>query len=159
MRWAGAHGRRAAFIDIPTGTSLASHDREHVDIDDAGAEEDAAGAVPEASMSDLAPSGPASDPSRSSGRPHSRRRRTTSTAFAARLLAYADLVRSDDRNTFHRARDAFMAREIEALMASGVPSDKVAVVLGAAHAAAFVAGDVDRSLEATLPPPVQSRSR
>ena len=30
------------------------------------------------------------------------------------------------------------------------------MVLGAAHAAAFVAGDVDRSLEATLPPPVQS---
>ena len=53
IQWAVAHGRRAAFIDIPTGTSLASHDREHVDIDDAGAEEDAAGAVPEASMSDL----------------------------------------------------------------------------------------------------------
>ena len=46
--------------------------------------------------------------------------------------------------------------EIEAQIASGVSSEKVVVVLGAAHAAAIVAGDVDRSLEATLPPAIQS---
>jgi hypothetical protein len=72
------------------------------------------------------------------------------------MIAYADLVRLEERNPFHRARDAYMSREIEAQIASGVSSEKVVVVLGAAHAAAIMAGDVDRSLEATLPPAIQS---
>jgi Family of unknown function (DUF5682) len=156
IQWAVAHGRRAAFIDIPTGTSLASHDREHVDIDDAGADEDAAGAVPEASMSDLCAERTGFRSFEEFWEASFEAPAHDLDSFRSALLAYADLVRSEDRNTFHRARDAFMSREIEALMASGVPSDKIAVVLGAAHAAAIVAGDVDRSLEATLPLPVQS---
>jgi hypothetical protein len=48
-----------------------------------------------------------------------------------------------------------MAREIDAQIASAAAGNAV-VVLGAAHAAAMAAGDVDRSLEATLPATVPS---
>jgi Family of unknown function (DUF5682) len=155
LRWAQTHQRRAAFIDIPTGTSLASHDGEHVDVEsDAGGEDENLPAPPTINQLCAERTGYRSfeefweasfeAPAHDLG------------GFRAALMAYADLVRGEDRDSFHRARDAYMSREIEAQMSSGVAPQKVVVVLGAAHAAAIVAGDVDRSLEATLPPPVQS---
>ena len=71
------------------------------------------------------------------------------------MIAYADLVRLESEIRFIAPAAPHVA-EIEAQIA-GVSSEKVVVVLGAAHAAAIMAGDVDRSLEATLPPAIQSQ--
>ena len=147
IRWAQQHGRRAAFIDIATGTSLAV-DQEpghHLADDDAGSNLNARCAERTGFRSfdefwDASFETPRHDPE----------------SFRAALIAYADLVRQEDRGTFHRARDAYMSREIDKVVASGVSSNNIAVILGAAHAAALAAGDVDRSLEATLPAPVQT---
>lgn len=63
-------------------------------------------------------------------------------AFRAALLAYADIVRHEGRAELHRARDAHMARRINEATATVAP-ERIVVVLGAAHVAALVAGDVD----------------
>src|SRR5262245_42042761 len=155
LQWAQTHRRRAAFIDIPTGTSLASHDRDHTDIDDESSGDDTDTPLPP-TINQLCAE-------RTGYRSFEEFWEASFEApahgldgFREALIAYADLIRAEDRDSFHRARDAYMSREIEAQMAAGVASEKVVVVLGAAHAAAIVAGDVDRALEATLPPPVQS---
>jgi hypothetical protein len=157
VRWAHANGRRAAFIDIPTGASLARQDPE---VESGSRPEDetegdaSPGADSERSLDErcAALMGFRSFEEfweASFEAPHH-----DLSGFRTALLAYADLVRSQDRGTFHRARDAFMAREIDAVVASGVPTDEVVVVLGAAHAAALLAGDVDQGLVETLPTPV-----
>jgi hypothetical protein len=76
-------------------------------------------------------------------------------AFREALIAYADLVRNHGpESTYHRARDAFMARRIDEACGAH-PPEKIVAVLGAAHAAALAVGDVDdallASLEATVP--------
>jgi hypothetical protein len=155
LHWAQTHRRQAAFIDISTGMSLASHDRDHADIDGDAAGEDTQTPLPP-TINQLCAE-------RTGYRSFEEFWEASFEApahgldgFRDALIAYADLIRTEDRDSFHRARDAYMSREIEAQMAVGVAPDKVVVVLGAAHAAAIVAGDVDRALEATLPPPVQS---
>ncbi|MEO5730646.1 MAG: DUF5682 family protein, partial [Byssovorax sp.] len=78
-------------------------------------------------------------------------------AFREALMAYAELVRAADRRPMHRARDAFMARKILARIGEGgIAPQKVAVIVGAAHAAAFAAGDVDLDFDRILPKPVPS---
>jgi Family of unknown function (DUF5682) len=68
-------------------------------------------------------------------------------AFHTALLAFADLVRhGGSRVGFHRARDAVMLAAIEAAAGEGTPPDRIVAVLGAAHAAALAADDVDRTL-------------
>ncbi|MCC6557561.1 MAG: hypothetical protein IT372_31805 [Polyangiaceae bacterium] len=74
--------------------------------------------------------------------------------FREALLAYAELVRSEGDRLVHRARDAYMARRILERMRPDLGPERIAVVVGAAHAAAFAAGDVDPALEAELPAPV-----
>lgn len=63
-------------------------------------------------------------------------------AFRAALLAYADIVRHEVPVGLSRARDAHMARRISEA-ADEVPAERIVAVLGAAHVAALVAGDVD----------------
>jgi hypothetical protein len=68
-------------------------------------------------------------------------------SFRSAIVSYADLVRSEGRDRdVHRARDAFMARRIDEAAGSGVEPERIAVVLGAAHAAALAVGDVDDAL-------------
>jgi hypothetical protein len=160
LLWARAHGRRTAFIDISTGTSLATQDhlRAAAPGEEGSDEPEAADEAPEDE--------PTLDErcARAAGfrsfdefweasfeAPHH-----DLDGFRTALLAYAELVRAQDRGTFHRARDAFMSRQIETVIAEGIPPEKVVVVLGAAHAAAIAARDVDRSLEAGLAQPVPS---
>lgn len=78
-------------------------------------------------------------------------------AFRGALLAYADLVRAEpiDRS-FHRARDAYMAARIGEYVAKGVKPEEIAVVVGAAHAAAFAAKDVEPALESQVTASVPS---
>ena len=150
IRWAKRHGQRAAFIDIPTGTALAHQDDDgesHGDevVDDEPLTPGVSARCAEKTgfrsfeeFWEASFEAPQHDPD----------------GFRAALLAYADLVRDEDRRPFHRARDAFMRREIDAAIASGVAADKIAVVIGAAHAAALLAGDVEPGLVETLPKPV-----
>ena len=71
--------------------------------------------------------------------------------FRPLLIAWAELLRhSGPRLGFHRARDAYMAARITELIESGVDPREVVVVVGAAHAAAFAALDVEPGLEASL---------
>jgi hypothetical protein len=156
LQWAQAHRCRTAFVDIPTGTSLASDDREHVDIDDdASVEDEHATASP--SIHELCAEKTGYRSFEEFWEASFEAPTHDVDGFRAALIAYADLIRAEDRDSFHRARDAYMAREIETQIASAaVPPENVVVVLGAAHAAAMAAGDVDRSLEATLPAPVPS---
>lgn len=78
--------------------------------------------------------------------------------FRAALIAYAELVRHSGDRAIHRARDAVMARRVLAVIASGYEPEEVAVVIGAAHAAAFAAMDVDLAAADLLPEPVPSAS-
>ncbi|WP_437674087.1 DUF5682 family protein [Sorangium sp. So ce131] len=72
-------------------------------------------------------------------------------SFREALLAYADLARAEGDRLVHRARDAYMARYLLERMGPDLAPHEVAAVLGAAHAAAFAARDVDPALEARLP--------
>lgn len=77
-------------------------------------------------------------------------------SFRAALIGYADLVRAAERNVMHRARDAYMAEKILARVRAGAAPEKIVAVMGAAHAAAIVAGDVDPRLLSALPDAVQA---
>ena len=184
VKWAAERGARAELIDIPIGTALAPFEGEpvgHDDLDDPGEEEgdtagdgtaDASGEEVEGEEEgegeeeepvplniyqacaeargfrsfeefwEASFEAPAYDPG----------------SFRDALLAYADLVRAEGDRVMHRARDAFMAREILRRIGPGLPPERIAVVVGAAHAAAFAAGDVDLALSDRLPAPVPSAS-
>jgi Family of unknown function (DUF5682) len=154
LRWAADHGAEARFIDVSVGVSLA-HDRStptvdfHDGVDDdehatsadsfdhhqAAAE--ARGLRGFEELWEACFEAPAYSPEQ----------------FRTALLAHAALVREAHPEPWHRARDAFMAARIEATVAQGVPPERIVAVLGAAHASAFVAGDVDPGLLASLPAP------
>ncbi|EYF06212.1 DUF5682 family protein [Chondromyces apiculatus] len=176
VKWAAERGARAEFIDIAIGTALAPHEGEvvgHEDLDDPGSEESwapeheadepAAAVAQVQEEEEEAPrvnvyqacaeargfrsfeefweasfEAPAYDPS----------------SFREALIAYADLVRAEGDRLVHRARDAFMARQVLERIEQGIAPERIAVVVGAAHAAAFAAGDVDLSLDECLPAPV-----
>lgn len=137
LRWARAHGVGCAFIDVPSGSGLgwrraaaeAAPDIEsgEVSIEQAAAE--AAGQRSFEEMWEAFVEAPEHDVE----------------SFSAALLAYADALRAGGgERGFHRARDAHMARRIREHAAE--VDGPVAVVVGAAHAAAFLAGDVDERL-------------
>jgi hypothetical protein len=160
LRWARAHGAKSEFIDITIGQGLAV---EAAKVDE--------GAAEPREEDDGVPGREAETPE-----PHVSERIAKSrgfrsfeefweasfeapkydaTQFRAALMAYADVVRLEPgRVDFHRARDAFMARRIAAAVDGGVDPARIAVVVGAAHAAAFACGDVDLELEKTLEPTV-----
>lgn len=170
LRWARRRGVPAAFIDIPTGRALAAHlhdahegetgEGEPHEAPQGEADEGGEGYAPEASLDvseacararghrsfeefwEASFEAPAHDPA----------------SFREAILAYADLVRASQRSLLHRARDAFMARRVLERVASGTAPEEIAVVLGAAHAAAFVARDIDFALEARLPAEVACAS-
>jgi hypothetical protein len=156
--WAAQHGVPARFIDIDVGTALAmAVARRRVDPDGAGipggvqpvAEGD--GHLPiDARIAarvglrsfdeawDALVEAPAHD----------------AADVRGLLLAYAELLRAE-RDRDDRGREAVMVRHIAAAAAE-VGAPNVAVLVGAAHAAAFLAGDVDLGNEATLPAAVAS---
>ena len=175
LRWAAEHRVRARFIDVPVGMSLA-HDRRE-ELDAPGSEPDGAPSDVAPAGGD-APSDPASPAPASGEAPDAATDPYQAAAearglrsfeelweacfeaptydpeqFRAALLAHAALVREAHPVVWHRARDAFMAARIDEVVASGTPPERIVAVVGAAHAAAFVAGDVDTGLLATLPRP------
>jgi hypothetical protein len=138
LRWARARGVECAFIDVPSGCAMGRGRREEEDAPDIESDEvplelAAAEAVGQRSFEEMWEAyyeAPAHDVD----------------SFSAALLAYADSIGRD--RGWHRARDAHMARRIREHAAA--VDGPIVVVVGAAHAAAFLAGDVD---EALVPPP------
>ncbi|XXY54313.1 DUF5682 family protein [Sorangium sp. So ce269] len=180
VKWAFEHGARVELIDVPVGMTLAPFEGAtvgHDDVEDPGGHEreGEAGREGDADGEGDEGDGPAS--AGGAGGAHesiyeacARARgfrsfeefweasfeapRYDPTSFRAALLAYADLARDDGDRLVHRARDAYMARCILERMGPDLAPHEVAAVLGAAHAAAFAARDVDPALEARLPAPV-----
>ncbi|MCP3102672.1 DUF5682 family protein [Myxococcus sp. K15C18031901] len=159
LRWARSHGATPRFIDLPTGVSLALGAREEE--------------VPPPLESDAV--APVADEDEDEEPLTERLAREqgyrsfeelweamfeapdwTPEGFRPVLLAWADLLNTGPRRDYHRWRDAFMARQVLEVVASGVAPERIAVVAGAAHVAAFVARDVDPALEARLPAAVPS---
>lgn len=156
LRWAVAHGAEARFIDVPTGVSLA---RDQVEARDDDGEE------PSESSDDEASPRPSFDPHQAAAEARGLRGfeelweacfeapSYTPEQFRRALLAHAELTRAAYPVPWHRARDAFMTARIEELIAAGTEPERIVAVVGAAHAAAFVTGDVEPARLATLPEP------
>ncbi|WP_164012129.1 DUF5682 family protein [Pyxidicoccus trucidator] len=159
LQWAKANKARAEFIDIPVGVSL------EVDRDEEGEEPGVEEDETESAATHGAPAESEWEEPISERFAKERGYRSfeelwealfeapdwTPEGFRPVLLAWADVLNAGPRREYHRWRDAFMARKVLEVVASGVPPEKVAVVAGAAHVAAFLAGDVDAALEAKLP--------
>ena len=170
-KWAIEHGAAVELIDVPIGAALAPMEGEpvgHDDLDDPGDDEEGAARAED--------EGEAPPDEEEAGRRISVYQACAEArgfrsfeefweasfeapaydpaSFREALLAYADLVRADGERLVHRACDAYMARRILERMGPDLGPDRIAVVVGAAHAAAFAAGDVDFALEARLPAPV-----
>ena len=160
LSWARKRGREAAFIDVSTGCALASYAgmTGAVDIEEG-----------EEGEGETERGGLGFDVHEACARARGFRSfeefweasfeapKYQPEAFRGALLAYADLVRAADRRPLHRARDAYMAKRILARIGEGgIAPHRVAVIVGAAHAAAFAAGDVDLDFDRVLPRPVPS---
>ncbi|NTX54569.1 DUF5682 family protein [Myxococcus sp. CA039A] len=154
LRWAKVNRARALFIDIPVGVSLGMDRHDET----AGVESEE---VPEGeSHEHLHDEEPLTERfAREQGyRSFEELWEAlfeapdwTPEGFRPVLLAWADVLNAGPRQDYHRWRDAFMARKVLEVVASGVAPEKVAVVAGAAHIAAFLARDVEPTLEAKLP--------
>ncbi|NTX10747.1 hypothetical protein HUA76_08115 [Myxococcus sp. CA056] len=154
LRWAKVNRARALFIDIPVGVSLGMDRHDET----AGVESEE---VPEGeSHEHLHDEEPLTERfAREQGyRSFEELWEAlfeapdwTPEGFRPVLLAWADVLNAGPRQDYHRWRDAFMARKVLEVVASGVAPEKVAVVAGAAHIAAFLARDVEPALEAKLP--------
>jgi Family of unknown function (DUF5682) len=173
LRWAAAHGVPARFIDLDVGVALAVHEGDGSGATSGDRSDDGDGESGDGASADSADPAGSGDPPQAPAVPLDVALaarlgwRTFDEAWdalieapdhapgdvAAMLLAYADLIR--DRAPLGLARDAVMARAICAAAAE-VGAGRVAVVVGAAHAAAFAAGDVTLAAAASLPAPVPS---
>ena len=164
ITWARKRGREAAFIDVSTGCALASYAGETGPVDIEEESESGDGNGPESEGLPIGFDVHAACASARGFRSFEEfweasfeAPKYQPAAFREALLAYADLVRAADRRPLHRARDAFMAKRILARIGDGgFAPEKVAVIVGAAHAAAFAAGDVDLDFDRVLPAPVPS---
>jgi hypothetical protein len=75
------------------------------------------------------------------------------TGFREAITAFADYIApADNRSPESALRDRVMAEAIEAAIQSGTAPDRIVAVLGAAHVAAIVRGDV--RVDTPLPPAV-----
>lgn len=164
--WAKKHGREAAFIDVPVGCALAAYGEggapEDIEAGESESEQNAHAHEDEGTRIGV-------DVHAACARARGFRSfeefweasfeapRYEPRAFREALLAYADLVRAADQRPMHRARDAYMARRILERIGEGkLAPQRVAVIVGAAHAAAFAAGDVDLDFDRVLPKAVPS---
>ena len=170
LRWARQRGAAAAFIDVPAGAVLAR---------DAGRprgrrrgrapDVDAGGTGPDVDLVVVDDTDDTDDgisielaAARATGHRSFEEMWEAlveapdhdTASFSAALIAYADAVRGGGDRAWHRARDAHMARQVRAHIDRGAAPGRIAVVVGAAHAAAFLAGDVDDARADTIPAPL-----
>ena len=150
LGWARRNGARAQFIDIPSGVSLA------VDRDEDGGNHDAEDDPPAEAIAVTVAKSRGFPSFEAFWEAEFEAPDYEPEQFHPILLAWADLVRLQSRRPLDLQRDAFMARRVGEAIAAGTPPERIAVVVGAAHAAAFAQGDVDLSLAAHLPAAVPS---
>jgi len=172
-KWAAENGARVVFIDIPITRSLgtrAAEEEEEAPSSSQGGDIEEEEVAPDAEPEPPGRGGRPVDVHEACAR--ARGFRTfeefweasfeapsyDAASFRAALLGYADLVRASDRSVMHRARDAYMAEKILAEIRRGTDPSAIVVVVGAAHAAALSAGDVDPGLTELLPEPVQAEA-
>ena len=166
-RWARAHGRRVEFVDLTVGQALAAP----ADDIPERADHEPGGVEPEAGAPEAVEAGGGAaledEPELSAAERVALDRGFRSfeefweasfeapaydaSTFRDALLAWADVVRAERSRPIDRARDALMAGRANAIVEEGTPAASIALVVGAAHAAAMVAGEVDPGLMATLP--------
>jgi hypothetical protein len=177
-RWAHEHGRRVEFVDLTIGQALAADAAdipERADHRPGGTEPETGAPEPETAAGGLA-AGDDDDEHLDDLIELSAAERVAAdrgfrsfeefweasfeapgydaNEFRDALLAWADVVRLERSRPIDLARDALMLGRAREVVEAGVAADSVALVVGAAHAAAMVAGDVDPGLVATLPTPV-----
>lgn len=156
LEWAHRHGIPFELIDITTGESLAAERDGDEPVQEDADEAPNVGAERDLPLSEDAPQLSEQAIAEANGfRSFEELWEAWFEApdhgpdeLIAALLAWADVVRTRDRVEYHRARDARMARHIREAIATGIEPSKIAVVVGAAHAAALVQDDVDPALEA-----------
>jgi hypothetical protein len=163
-RWARARGRRAEFVDLTIGQALAA---DAADIPER-ADHEAEGPEPETGAPEARSPEPREELGAAERVAADRGFRSFEefweasfeapsydpATFRTALLAWAEVVRTERSRPIDRARDALMAAKAQEVVEGGVPADRIALVVGAAHAAALVSGDVDEALIATIPTPV-----
>lgn len=167
LAWAREHGKTARFVDAAASQSIAYDAARSEEGDEDDELEDDEETAPTASDGSARDAALRAMDVRETLRARSGRRsfeefweaafeapEYEEADFRAAILAFAELVRDDDRESRHRARDAVMLREIEDA-AKTTPPEKIVCVLGAAHVAAIAARDVDPTtadrFEATVP--------
>ena len=151
LRWARQHEVATAFIDIPTGQSLAdSSPVEPVE-------------PVETEISEPEQGAPVSNLYEACARARGYRSfeefweasfeapRYEPQQFREALLAFAELSRSAGDRQIHLARDAYMASCVAKEVDAGASPETIVAVVGAAHAAALLSGDVDFALLDELP--------
>jgi hypothetical protein len=159
LKWAAAAGARVGFIDLPVGVVLASQ---------GPAPPPARKGKKKAKAPEPAPVSPEDRPDVHAEAVEARGVRSFEelwdsafevpehdvASFEAAMRAYADLVRAVWAHPQDLARDAYMAVRIAEHVAAGTPPERIVVVCGAAHAAAFAAGELDLAAIPRLPEPV-----
>lgn len=171
LAWAAEHGAQSDFIDVPIGQAIAPFNNNPGGEEPSPLEE-----IPTAPPSEPPPPPPAPEPQETEGpaisvelacayqlgyRSFEEFWEASFEApdynpadFRRALLAYADLMRKTGDRAVHQARDAYMAQCIFNAIEKGTRPEEIAVVVGAAHAAAFAALEVDPTLMVLLPDPV-----
>lgn len=155
LAWAHRNGVPFEFVDITTGESLAADREEVVEDGDAETERDLPPSEDVATITEHSIA--VANGFRTFEEMWEAWFEAPDHApeeFIAALTAWGDAVRLRDKIDYHRARDARMARHLREAIARGIDPEKIAVVLGAAHVAALVQGDVDPALEARFEPTV-----
>lgn len=166
LHWAKTHSARAHFIDITIGQGLAcdrglagleepASEEEEEEEDEAHEDEGTQADAPEPDLHQATAEARGFRSFEEFWEASFEAPRYEPAPFREALTAWAELIRhGGHRLGFHRARDAYMAARIAEVVAQGVKPEHIAVVVGAAHAAAFAALDVEPELEATLEPTV-----
>jgi hypothetical protein len=149
LAWASARGVAVRFVDVDIGTALAM-EREDVSSTETPPSDEPAGFEDEiAARLGLRTFEEAWEAWVEAPRHEA-------AAFQEAITGYAELIRSRGDRARSRQRDAVMAKHVFAAIEAGVTPSKIAFVAGAAHTAAFAAGDVDLARARELPRPAPS---
>lgn len=154
LLWAKENAAEARFIDWPAGVALAADaERDEDSNDDQNDDLEEDDAAPE-EIADDEPSNPYQDLAEHFGLRHFdefwdawfETPQYQPEAFQSALNAYAEWsAQSRERNPRSAQRDAYMSAAIESAIAEGTPAESIVAVLGAAHVAALLRGDIDAS--------------
>ena len=146
--WAARRGVPARFIDIDVGTALA------MEMEDVEPSSDGAGPGPSGDeLEETIAARLGLRTFEEAWEAWVEAPRHDAARFHGAITAYADLIRAQGDRRRSRQRDAVMAGAMLDAIAGGVAPAKIAVIAGAAHTAAFAAGEVDLGLAAELPAP------